>query len=162
MDYIDRQRKVVLTSGQFDLCTPGHITFFNACKALGDKLVVAITSDSCCSVKKGNSGFPIYNQRMRMFMVENIASVDEVVGLDGDTPDAFNKNIVDYIKLRGDVKVVADGADSPAKRWALPASLDLGFEYVSIHREYMLPEGDELVPVRTTSIINRIRNLKIE
>ena len=38
--------KVVLVTGGFDPIHSGHIAYFRAAKALGDKLVVGINSDA--------------------------------------------------------------------------------------------------------------------
>ena len=41
----NKEKKIVLAGGVFDIIHPGHIHTLNAAKALGDILVVAIATD---------------------------------------------------------------------------------------------------------------------
>ena len=45
--------KIIIVSGGFDPIHSGHIAYFKAAKALGDKLVVALNSDDWLINKKG-------------------------------------------------------------------------------------------------------------
>ena len=45
--------KLVLITGGFDPLHSGHISYINAAKKLGDKLVVGINSDEWLKRKKG-------------------------------------------------------------------------------------------------------------
>lgn len=69
--------KVVFINGCFDILHKGHIEMFKYAKSLGNKLVVAIDSDSRVKELKGNSR-PINKQSDRMYMLSSIKYVDEV------------------------------------------------------------------------------------
>jgi cytidyltransferase-like protein len=73
--------KIVVVSGGFDPVHSGHISYFNEAKKIGDKLIVALNSDEWLSIKKGNFFMP-FNERKTI--LENLASVDEVIGFEDD------------------------------------------------------------------------------
>jgi cytidyltransferase-like protein len=66
--------KVILCHGVFDLVHYGHILLFRAARALGDKLIVTLTSDEF--IFKG-PGRPVFNERQRLDWVKALRSVDE-------------------------------------------------------------------------------------
>ncbi|TQV81429.1 adenylyltransferase/cytidyltransferase family protein [Aliikangiella coralliicola] len=66
----------VVTFGTFDIPHVGHIKILNRAKALGDRLIVGVSSDELNFAKKGRS--PIYTQEERMFMINSIKGVNEV------------------------------------------------------------------------------------
>lgn len=68
--------KKVITYGTFDLLHYGHINLLERAKALGDYLIVAISTDEFNKSKGKESFFP-YNERKRI--VEAIKYVDEVI-----------------------------------------------------------------------------------
>lgn len=65
--------KVVLCHGTFDLIHYGHILLFKEARALGDQLVVTLTSDEF--VAKG-PGRPVFNEQQRLDWVKAIRYVD--------------------------------------------------------------------------------------
>jgi len=67
---------VVQCHGTFDLVHPGHIVHFEEAKALGDVLVVTVTSENF--VNKG-PGRPYFNDEMRSRWLAALACVDYVV-----------------------------------------------------------------------------------
>tara|TARA_B100002019_G_scaffold285560_1_gene294701 strand:+ start:606 stop:992 length:387 start_codon:yes stop_codon:yes gene_type:complete len=68
--------KIVITFGTFDLCHVGHIRVLKRAAALGDKLVVGISSDNLNIKKKDRS--PIYSEKERMEIISSLGFVDEV------------------------------------------------------------------------------------
>jgi glycerol-3-phosphate cytidylyltransferase len=66
----------VITFGTFDLLHIGHINIFRRAKALGDYLIVGISTDALNFSKKGK--YPVYNQDDRLEIVKAIRYVDEV------------------------------------------------------------------------------------
>jgi cytidyltransferase-like protein len=68
--------KIVVVSGGFDPIHSGHIAYFYAAKALGDKLIVALNSDNWL-VNKKEIFFMPFNERK--IIVENLSMVDEVI-----------------------------------------------------------------------------------
>jgi len=68
--------KTVLTYGTFDLLHYGHIRLLKRAKALGDYLIVAVSTDEFNLVKGKKS---TYNFEKRKKMVEEIEYVDLVI-----------------------------------------------------------------------------------
>lgn len=70
--------KKVLTFGVFDLMHIGHIILFKNAHDLGDYLIVSVQeSDFVTKFKPSAKLF--YNTEQRLFMVESIKFVDEVI-----------------------------------------------------------------------------------
>ena len=70
--------RTVLTVGVFDVLHIGHILLFKHAKQLGDKLIVAIQDGNKILEYKPNSKI-VYTTDERLFMVNSIKYVDEVV-----------------------------------------------------------------------------------
>ncbi|POT58666.1 glycerol-3-phosphate cytidylyltransferase [Citrobacter amalonaticus] len=68
--------KTVITFGTFDVFHVGHLKILQRAKALGDRLVVGVSSDALNVVKKGRA--PVYSQHDRMGIVAGLKCVDEV------------------------------------------------------------------------------------
>ncbi len=66
----------VLTFGTFDLLHIGHINIIKRAKALGDYLIVGISSDQLNYQKK--QIYPVYNEGDRRGIVRSLRYVDEV------------------------------------------------------------------------------------
>lgn len=71
-------KTVGLCHGGFDLTHPGHVKHFESAKELCNFLFVSITSDKFVTCRKG-SGRPIYNDKLRAYMVAAIKFVDYVI-----------------------------------------------------------------------------------
>ena len=68
--------KTVITFGTFDVFHVGHVRVLNRSAALGDKLVVGVSSDKLNFAKKGRS--PVFSQDERLEIVANVKVVDDV------------------------------------------------------------------------------------
>ena len=68
--------KVVITFGTFDVFHVGHLRILQRAKALGDRLVVGVSTDKLNYEKKGR--LPVYSEKERMEIVSAIKYVDEV------------------------------------------------------------------------------------
>lgn len=77
-------KKVILCHGVFDLVHPGHIIHFEHAKAMGDLLVVSVTSEKY--VRKG-PGRPYFNDEMRLKFLSAISCIDYVMLSEGYTVD---------------------------------------------------------------------------
>ncbi|GAB6968496.1 D-glycero-beta-D-manno-heptose-7-phosphate kinase [Komagataeibacter kakiaceti JCM 25156] len=77
--------QVVFTNGCFDLIHPGHIGLIRAAAREGDKLIVALNTDSSVRRLKGESR-PIQDEIARATVMGALRDVDLVVLFDEDTP----------------------------------------------------------------------------
>jgi glycerol-3-phosphate cytidylyltransferase len=68
--------KKIITFGTFDVLHIGHIRILQRARALGDYLVVGISTDALNYSKKQKS--PIYNENERLEIISAIIGVDEV------------------------------------------------------------------------------------
>jgi rfaE bifunctional protein nucleotidyltransferase chain/domain len=75
--------KNVFVNGTFDVLHRGHLLLFNYAKSFGDYLVVAIDDDCRVKEKKGDSR-PINCLSDRIFMLENIKTINEVKSFSSD------------------------------------------------------------------------------
>jgi len=73
--------KIIIVSGGFDPIHSGHIAYFESARSYGDKLVVALNSDSWLENKKGKFFMP-FNERKAI--IESISYVDEVIDFEDD------------------------------------------------------------------------------
>ena len=101
--------KIVVVSGGFDPIHSGHISYLNEAKKIGDKLIVALNSDEWLTIKKGKNFMP-FNERK--IIIENLASVDEVIGFkddeEGSCIDALKSVLMDY---KDDEIIFCNGGD---------------------------------------------------
>ena len=77
--------RIVFTNGVFDLLHRGHAEYLAKARALGERLVVGINSDSSVRRLKG-PGRPIVAAADRAALLEALACVDLTVVFDDDTP----------------------------------------------------------------------------
>lgn len=77
------QRKVVMTTGCYDVLHAGHVRHLERSRSLGTKLVVALNSDASVRRLKGPTR-PINPQDRRKAVLEALRCVDEVRVFDGD------------------------------------------------------------------------------
>ena len=78
-------KKVVATSGCFDIIHAGHVTYLEEAAAKGDVFVLFLNSDSSVRGLKGNLR-PIVPQQERAIVVAGLGCVDYVCIFDEATP----------------------------------------------------------------------------
>jgi len=78
---------IVLVTGGFDPVHSGHIDYFYAAKALGDKLCVGLNSDRWLTAKKGKPFMP-WNEREAI--VGNLKPVNHVIAFDDSDGSAID------------------------------------------------------------------------
>ncbi len=92
--------KTVITYGTFDILHIGHINILKRAKALGDKLIVAISSDEFNAGKHKSS---LLNYENRKVVVESIRYVDMVI------PETdWKQKVTDIEKYNVDIFVMGD------------------------------------------------------
>ncbi len=92
--------KKILTVGTFDLLHYGHIELLKKAKALGDYLIVGLSSDEFALVKGKKT---VYNFDKRKEMLEALEYVDEVFYV-----DSFYNEIIEAIERKPDVFVIGN------------------------------------------------------
>lgn len=73
--------KIIVISGGFDPVHSGHISYIKSAEKLGDKLVIALNSDTWLKNKKGKFFMP-FSERKKI--LENINGVNEVINFKDD------------------------------------------------------------------------------
>jgi D-beta-D-heptose 7-phosphate kinase/D-beta-D-heptose 1-phosphate adenosyltransferase len=101
LDLTNRDFKLVMTNGCFDVgLTQGHVKCLEYAKQQGDKLVVAINSDSSIKRLKGGNR-PIMDLAERAFILSSLKCVDFVVSFEEDTPLEVIQQIHPDIIIKG-------------------------------------------------------------
>ncbi|KKL49012.1 hypothetical protein LCGC14_2319780, partial [marine sediment metagenome] len=91
--YQGDNKKVVFTSGCFDLLHPGHIKYLKKASELGDILVIGLNTDDSIKKIKGN-GRPVVGEEQRAEMLSFLDFVDLVTFFSEDTP----AGIISYLE----------------------------------------------------------------
>ena len=100
--------KIVIVTGGFDPVHSGHIEYFKAAAALGDRLWVGVNSDEWLSRKKGRPFMPIEE---RTAIIEALSVVDCVFEFD-DSDDTAVGAIRQVREQFPDAEIVfANGGD---------------------------------------------------
>src|SRR5688572_9359228 len=71
------RKTVVVTNGCFDLLHPGHVTYLETARNLGDLLLVGVNSDAAVRGLKGE-GRPVNSEEDRAAVLAALESVDAV------------------------------------------------------------------------------------
>lgn len=129
---------IVLAGGVFDIIHPGHIHTLNAAKALGDMLVVVVSTDH--TAEKMKKRRPLHSEVQRQKMVSSLEMVD--VCMIGNRGDIFET-----------VKIVR------------PETIALGYDQA--HQEKFIKDGCkriglEIRVARLQSPMPNISSSKIE
>ncbi|MDG6790208.1 bifunctional D-glycero-beta-D-manno-heptose-7-phosphate kinase/D-glycero-beta-D-manno-heptose 1-phosphate adenylyltransferase HldE [Glaesserella parasuis] len=95
-----RGEKIVMTNGCFDILHPGHISYLENARKLGDRLIVAVNTDESVKRLKGESR-PINDLDARMAVLAGLASVDWVVPFGEDTPQRLIGEILPDLLVKG-------------------------------------------------------------
>ncbi len=92
--------KKVITYGTFDVLHYGHINLLKRAKALGDYLIVGLSSDSFNNIK-GKRSFYTYEQRKKI--LESIKYVDLVI-----PENNWEQKRNDIIEFKADIFVMGN------------------------------------------------------
>lgn len=101
------KQRIVFTNGCFDLLHAGHVTYLEAAKKRGDKLILGLNTDRSVSALKGPTR-PVVNENDRARVLAALESVDAVILFDEDTP----LNLINTLKP----DVIAKGSDYSAEQ----------------------------------------------
>lgn len=136
-----RGEKIVMTNGCFDILHAGHVSYLANARKLGDRLIVAVNSDSSVKKLKGESR-PINPLTQRMIVLGALDSVDWVVPFEEETPQRLIAKILPDILVKGgDYK---------------PEQIAGGQEVIAAGGEVKVLNFED--GCSTTNIINAIKN----
>jgi rfaE bifunctional protein nucleotidyltransferase chain/domain len=141
--------RIVFTNGVFDILHIGHVTYLNAAKKLGDRLVVGINSDD--SVRRLNKGpeRPINPEHARAALIAALRCVDAVLVFTEDTPLKVIQAILPDVLVKG-------GDYSPEVRDRSDKRYIVGSDEVLQHGG-RVEVIDLVAGFSTTSIVTRMR-----
>jgi D-beta-D-heptose 7-phosphate kinase/D-beta-D-heptose 1-phosphate adenosyltransferase len=99
---VARQRgeTVVMTNGCFDILHAGHVSYLTEAAKLGDRLIVAVNSDSSVQGLKG-PGRPVNPEDRRMAVLAGLGAVDWVVPFTEETPQRLISEILPSLLVKG-------------------------------------------------------------
>lgn len=95
-----RGEKIVMTNGCFDILHPGHVSYLENARKLGDRLIVAVNTDESVKRLKGESR-PINDLSARMAVLAGLASVDWLVPFAEDTPQRLIGEVLPDLLVKG-------------------------------------------------------------
>ena len=96
----DRDERVIMTNGVFDVLHAGHVAYLEEAKSLGDRLIVAVNDDDSVRRLKGESR-PINALEDRLLVLAGLAAVDWVVAFADDTPAALIADVLPDVLVKG-------------------------------------------------------------
>lgn len=132
--------KTVLTYGTFDLFHIGHLNLLKRAKQLGDKLIVAVSTDEFNATKGKTTLMPFEH---RMELVRSVRFVDEVIA-----EHQWEQKIADVQQHKVDVFVM--GSDWQGK-----------FDFLTPYCEVVyLPRTDNVSSTELKSAIQVFMQLK--
>lgn len=95
-----KKETVVFTNGCFDILHPGHVTYLEKAKHLGDRLVVALNTDASTRRLKGPTR-PVNPLKDRATVMAALESVDYVTWFGEDTPLKLITQLEPNILVKG-------------------------------------------------------------
>jgi D-beta-D-heptose 7-phosphate kinase/D-beta-D-heptose 1-phosphate adenosyltransferase len=102
--------RIVMTNGCFDILHAGHVQYLAEAAKLGDRLIVAVNSDTSVRKLKGHTR-PVNPLDQRMAVLAGLASVDWVVPFDGSKDDSTNDTTPRDIICKVSPDVLVKGGD---------------------------------------------------
>lgn len=93
-------KRIVSTSGCFDILHAGHVTYLEAARKRGDILVIFLNSDSSVRVLKGEKR-PIVPEQERAIVLAGLSCVDYVCIFSERTPCSLIEVIQPEIVVKG-------------------------------------------------------------
>lgn len=118
-------KTIVLITGGFDPLHSGHLSYINAAKKLGDKLVVGVNSDDWLRRKKGQEFMP---SSERINIIQNLKAVDHCI-LFNDTENHAIEAIRNVKLMYPDHHIIfANGGDRTSEN--IPEMTEPDVEFV--------------------------------
>jgi rfaE bifunctional protein nucleotidyltransferase chain/domain len=89
-----------MTNGCFDILHPGHVSYLQKARAMGDRLIIAVNDDDSVKRLKGPER-PINTLDRRMALLSALECVDWVVPFSEDTPERLICKILPDVLVKG-------------------------------------------------------------
>ncbi len=96
----EKDNRIVLANGCFDLLHGGHMSYLESSRALGDRLVLAVNSNASVQRIKG-AGRPILSEPERLQLLASIRYVDYLTVFHEDSADALLEVLRPDIHAKG-------------------------------------------------------------
>ena len=97
---MSRESKTVITYGTFDMFHIGHLNLLKRLKEIGDRLIVAVSTDEFNSLKGKKSRIPFSD---RVEILKAIRCIDEVI-----PEENWEQKRDDIIRYRADIFAIGD------------------------------------------------------
>jgi D-beta-D-heptose 7-phosphate kinase / D-beta-D-heptose 1-phosphate adenosyltransferase len=98
--YRNAGRRIVLTSGCFDILHRGHVTYLERARSVGDVLVVGVNSDESIRRLKG-AGRPINSLDDRLGVLAGLSCVNHLTSFNDLTPDRLIEAVRPHVFVKG-------------------------------------------------------------
>jgi len=95
-----RRKKIVFTNGCFDILHPGHVSYLQKARQLGDTLIVGINSDRSVRELKGELR-PILTQEERCQLLSGLESVNFITIFNESTPRELIRTLLPDVLVKG-------------------------------------------------------------
>jgi len=92
--------RIVMTNGCFDILHPGHVSYLQKARAMGDRLIIAVNDDASVKRLKGNER-PINTLDRRMALLSALECVDWVVPFGEETPERLICKLLPNVLVKG-------------------------------------------------------------
>ena len=92
--------RIIMTNGVFDILHAGHVTYLEAARRLGDRLIVAVNDDASVKRLKGESR-PVNGLADRMKVLSALSCVDWVTPFSEDTPERLICKLLPDVLVKG-------------------------------------------------------------
>lgn len=134
--------KTVLAHGTFDILHAGHVRHLKRCRELGDRLIIALSSDKMAQARKGD-GRPVIPFEQRKEVLEANRYVDSVLEAPYPTLNLISNLVGLITDMKPDIFVTSYEEFEASRSDFLAVGVQL----------FVIPE---IRITSTTEIINRI------
>lgn len=93
--------RIVFTNGCFDILHRGHVEYLQEAAALGDRLIIAVNSDSSVRRQGKAPDRPLNDETSRAKVLAALRLVDAVVIFDQDTPLELVQSLSPDVLVKG-------------------------------------------------------------
>jgi rfaE bifunctional protein nucleotidyltransferase chain/domain len=96
-----QDKKIVFTTGVFDLIHEGHMNFLSDAKQFGDILIVALHTDESIQKIRGQE-YPMHTLSERMKVLNAVSDVDLMISFTGQYPLEAIQKVCPEIYVKGE------------------------------------------------------------